>query len=96
MTIVTTWTRRRIDHAYPILAALKTLLFQRNLEFASAGKKHEFRDRNSLARQTPTTLAVMHGSAWRGDGALVARARRGVEPATARRGSLMPPGFTQR
>ena len=27
-----------------------------------------------LARENPTTLAVMHGSAWRGDGASLLRA----------------------
>jgi hypothetical protein len=33
-TVVTTWTRRRINHAYHFYAALKTLGFQCNLEFA--------------------------------------------------------------
>jgi hypothetical protein len=31
-----------------------------------------------LAQASPTTLAVMHGSAWRGDGAAMLRALSGA------------------
>jgi hypothetical protein len=39
--------------------------------FAHAPRTHEILDR--LAREQPTTLACMHGSAWRGDGARLLR-----------------------
>jgi hypothetical protein len=37
-----------------------------------------------LAREQPTTLAVMHGSAWRGDGARLLRELSGVLTAARR------------
>jgi hypothetical protein len=40
--------------------------------FAHAPNTEETLER--LARQAPTTLACMHGSAWRGDGAALLRA----------------------
>jgi len=39
--------------------------------FAHAPRTHEILDR--LAREQPTTLACMHGSAWRGDGSKLLR-----------------------
>jgi hypothetical protein len=40
--------------------------------FAHAPQTQEILER--LARHEPTTLACMHGSAWRGDGATLLRA----------------------
>ncbi|HET7132057.1 MAG TPA: MBL fold metallo-hydrolase, partial [Gammaproteobacteria bacterium] len=51
--------------------------FRRPLDyFAHAPQTQAVLER--LAREAPTTLACMHGSAWRGDGARLLRDLSGV------------------